>query len=49
MFIDTSGWFYLFDEMDSRHRDALDLYQSDTIRITHSYVLAELVALAIAR
>ncbi len=49
MLIDTSGWFCIFDEMDSRHTAALDAYESSRIRITHSYVLAELVGLAISR
>lgn len=49
MFIDTSGWLCLFDETDWRHKDALVLYESSRSRVTHSYILAELVALALSR
>lgn len=48
MLIDTSGWFCLFDRTDFRHKNAFDLYRSATLRITHSYILSELVALAIS-
>ena len=45
MLIDTSGWFCILDEKDTRQADALLLYDSAKKRVTHSYVIAELVAL----
>jgi len=49
MFIDTSGLMCLFDASEHRHSSAVKLFDSTTIRLTHNYVLAEFVALAIAR
>lgn len=49
MFIDTSGLMCLFDARDHRHSSAVTLFDSSTFRLTHNYVLAEFVALAIAR
>jgi predicted nucleic acid-binding protein len=49
MFLDTSGLMCLFDFNDERHADALELYERARVRICHNYVLAEFVALAIAR
>jgi len=49
MFIDTSGLMCLFDAREHRHPSAIEKYESTTIRLTHNYVLAEFVALAIAR
>jgi predicted nucleic acid-binding protein len=49
MFLDTSGLMCLFDLRDERHITAVAHYQAATRRVTHNYVLAELVALAIAR
>ena len=49
MFIDTSGLMCLFDARDNRHSSAVAYFDSTTTRLTHSYVLAEFVALAIAR
>lgn len=49
MFIDTSGLMCLFDARDYRHSSAVNYFDSTTGRITHNYVLAEFVALAIAR
>lgn len=49
MFIDTSGWFCIFDLRDNRHTEALSLYGSADSRVTHSFVLAEFVALTKAR
>ena len=49
MFIDTSGLMCLFDGREHRHSSAVEKYESTTIRLTHNYVLAEFVALAIAR
>ncbi|HEV8368539.1 MAG TPA: hypothetical protein VGQ39_11365 [Pyrinomonadaceae bacterium] len=47
MFLDTSGLMCLFDR--SRHTSAIDLYDLAQTRVTHNYVLAEFVALAVAR
>jgi len=49
MFIDTSGLMCLFDARDHRHSSAIRHFDSTKARLTHSYVLAEFVALAIAR
>lgn len=49
MFIDTSGWFCLLDENDRRNSAALDLYDSAHDRLTHSYIISELVGLATSR
>lgn len=49
MFIDTSGLMCLFDARDHRHSSAIRYFDSTKTRLTHSYVLAEFVALAIAR
>ena len=45
MLLDTSGLFCCFDEGDSRHDDAVALFEKAPMRLTHSYVLAELVPL----
>lgn len=49
MIIDTSGWFCIFDLRDARHKSALSYYARAKLKITHSYVLAEFVALSEAR
>src|SRR6185437_10344264 len=49
MFIDTSGLMCLFDARDYRHSSAVEYFDSTTARVTHNYVLAEFVALAISR
>jgi predicted nucleic acid-binding protein len=49
MFIDTSGWFVVFDSGDVHHEKARDYYESNNRLVTHSYVLAEFVALSEAR
>lgn len=49
MFIDTSGFMCLFDARDHRHASAIKHFDSTPDRLTHNYVLAEFVALAIAR
>jgi uncharacterized protein len=49
MLLDTSGLMCLFDQRESRHADATQYYDSAPQRLTHNYVLAEFVALAIAR
>ena len=49
MFIDTSGLMCLFDSRDHRHSSAVAYFDSNLARLTHNYVLAEFIALAIAR
>ena len=49
MFLDTSGLYSFFNARDARHSDAVGLFRGAGRRVTHSYVLAELVALANAR
>lgn len=49
MLIDTSGFLCFLDVRDSRHDKAVALYRSKLFRLTHSYILVELVALADAR
>ncbi|HLL70487.1 MAG TPA: PIN domain-containing protein [Pyrinomonadaceae bacterium] len=49
MLLDTSGLMCLFDMRDFRHAEALLFYAAAGKRITHSYVLAEFIALAHAR
>ena len=49
MLLDTSGLMCLFDRRDFRHREAQSFYDAATERLTHSYVLAEFVALSHAR
>ncbi len=49
MIVDTSGLFCCFDEGDARHGDAVTFFQSARIRLTHSYVLEEFVALCQSR
>jgi len=49
MLLDTSGLMCLFDHRDIRHSPATEHYDSAPNRLTHNYVLAEFVALAIAR
>lgn len=49
MFLDTSGLMCLFDSRDRRHESAIRHFDSANLRITHNYVLAEFVALSIAR
>jgi uncharacterized protein len=49
MLLDTSGLLCCFDADDLRHSDALRLYEGASVRLTHSYVLAEFIALANSR
>jgi predicted nucleic acid-binding protein len=49
MFVDTSGLFSLYDSHDAFHPDAARAFREAEQLLTHSYVLAELVALAGAR
>jgi predicted nucleic acid-binding protein len=49
MLLDTSGLMCLFDKRDIRHANARKYYDSARHRLSHNYVLAEFVGLAIAR
>jgi predicted nucleic acid-binding protein len=49
MLLDTSGLLCLHNRAELLHMDARTLYHAARIRVTHSYVLAEFVALAQAR
>ena len=49
MLIDTSGWFSIMDDTDHRYDTAKRYIQTARVRLTHSYVIAELTALSHAR
>jgi uncharacterized protein len=49
MLLDTSGLLSFLDAQDGRHAEAMRHFQAAGRRVTHSYVLAELVALIHAR
>lgn len=49
MILDTSGLLCLHHKAEPFHDQARTLYKQARIRLTHSYVLAEFVALATAR
>ncbi len=49
MLLDTSGLFALVDAREPLHQKASNEYRGASQRITHGYVLAELVALANTR
>jgi predicted nucleic acid-binding protein len=49
VFLDTSGLFSIFDVREEHHVLAVELFRRGERRLTTSYVLAELVALMIAR
>jgi predicted nucleic acid-binding protein len=49
MLLDTSGLYCYLDAGDARHGDAVTLLESAKTRVTHNYVLAELVALCNVR
>jgi predicted nucleic acid-binding protein len=49
MFLDTSGLLCLHHKPEPFHDQARTLYKQARIRLTHSYVLAEFVALATIR
>jgi predicted nucleic acid-binding protein len=49
MLIDTSGLLCLLHGVESGHLQSVALYRAASRRITHSYILAEFVALAHAR
>jgi predicted nucleic acid-binding protein len=49
MLLDTSGLLCLHHEAESFHDEALRAYNTARRRLTHSYILAEFVALAHVR
>ena len=49
MLLDTSGLLALLDAREPFHQHARDEYSREPTRITHAFVLAELVALGNAR
>jgi uncharacterized protein len=49
MLLDTSGLFGLLHRGEPQHGRALELYAQARLRLTHSYVLAELIPLAQVR
>ncbi len=53
LFVDTSGWAYLFDQSSDFHHDVQNVYQQAVERnrllVTTNYVIAELVALLSSR
>ena len=49
MLIDTSAWLIMFDKNNPQNKRTVDLYLSGNIRITHNYVISELISLAMAR
>jgi predicted nucleic acid-binding protein len=49
MFLDTSGLLCFHHRSEPQHIEAVNLFRSAFLRLTHSYVLAEFVALAQAR
>ncbi|MDT7602202.1 MAG: uncharacterized protein QOF61_199 [Acidobacteriota bacterium] len=49
MLLDTSGLLCFFDASDWRHAEAVALFQSARVLLTHDYVLAEFVPLSQSR
>lgn len=49
MFLDTSGLLCFHHRAEAQHADAVQIFQSASRRLTHSYVLAEFIALTQAR
>lgn len=49
MLLDTSGLLCLHHKLEPFHEQARRLYRQARIRLTHSYVLAEFIALATMR
>jgi predicted nucleic acid-binding protein len=49
MLLDTSGLLCFHHGAELQHEEAVTFFHAAPARITHSYVLAEFVALAIAR
>jgi predicted nucleic acid-binding protein len=49
MLLDTAGLLSCLDRSDKRHQQAASLFRSARYRVTHSYVLAEFIALCRSR
>lgn len=49
MILDTSGLLCLYHQNEPFHQQAIQAYHTAQARLTHSYVLAEFVALATVR
>ncbi len=49
MLIDTSGWFSIFDTRQASHQDAVNIYREASRHLTHSFIVAEFVALTDSR
>ena len=49
MLLDTSGLLCLLHAGETQHRRALSLFDAASIRVTHTYILAEFIALAHVR
>lgn len=49
MLLDTSGLLCLYHQNEPFHQQAVQAYRVSPVRFTHSYVLAEFVALATVR
>ena len=49
MLIDTSGLLCYFDDSDIRYSDAVEFFKAAHARLSHSYVLAEFIALCQSR
>lgn len=49
MLLDTSGLYICLDAADAQHPEASSLLVTAPVRVTHNYVLTELVALCQAR
>jgi predicted nucleic acid-binding protein len=49
MFLDTSGFYSLYNSDQNDHKAAIEHYGSASRRVTTNYILAEYVALADAR
>jgi predicted nucleic acid-binding protein len=49
MLLDTSGLLCFHHRAERQHAEAVRLFQSAAVRLTHNYVLAEYVALAQSR
>jgi len=47
--LDTSGLLCYLDRSDARHTEAVALLRSAPVRLTHSYILAELIPLCKTR
>jgi predicted nucleic acid-binding protein len=49
MFLDTSGLLCFHHRAEPQHGEAVQRFRSASLRLTHSYVLAEFIALGRAR